>query len=185
MAKPRMRSSCLRSEALFLGPLSRHDCCRFSSLMPIQQIASPCRWVLSHCKRNLWLSRWGRQAEILIATDGLWVVEVELWVYARRCRRKDRAPQECDPSSRRPALRLETESREGLGLSQRQPGAVQAINSGGLGAAPPSPHIPAALTQPKRCSCIRPMLRKLVRLGSRGQPCQAKQLDPPVVADPV
>ena len=67
----------------------------------------------------------GGRAGIFIATDGLWVVDVEHWVYARRCRRKDRAPQECDPSSRRPALRLETGSREGPGLFQAQPGAVR------------------------------------------------------------
>ena len=35
------------------------------------------------------------------ANGGSWVVDAQFLVYTRRCRRKDRAPQECDPSSRR------------------------------------------------------------------------------------
>jgi hypothetical protein len=78
MAKPRTRSSYLRSEALFLDPHSRRGCSQFSSLKSIYQIANSHRWLLSLPQEKSLAVTLGGRAGIFIATDGLWVVDVEL-----------------------------------------------------------------------------------------------------------
>src|SRR6516165_2440771 len=63
-----------------------------------------------------------------------WLDGTVSFFYFWRYRSEDRAPQECDPSAAREAVRQRTESRLGLGsFLFLAASAVNALNSGGSG----------------------------------------------------
>src|SRR5438105_12218779 len=92
------------------------------------------------------------------ATDGPALDGKRLFLYHRTCRREDRAPQECDPSARRPDGPQQQGAQPAprrLGLLPLLPpaplrGSAHAVNSGGPGAEPPTtpPPLPSPSPSP-------------------------------------